>query len=127
MTTTISDKDPVQRAKQVYLQEPCARSFEEDFYLHWNNPQAIVYKDASNLVFIRPVNILDSYEKLTDPRYETATPNAWWVYLFVGDFRFLIHHLPYQLQYIGWERNNKPRFYTLARLLKWTDHISILH
>lgn len=125
--TTSMDKDPVHRAKQVYLQEECARSFDEDFYLHLNNPRAIVYKDEANLAMLRPVNRADSYVYLTDPRYNTDSPNCWWVYLLVGDFKFLLSLLPYPLEFIGWERNNVPRSYNLNHLRRWTlntDHIS---
>jgi hypothetical protein len=126
-TTTSMDKDPVWRAKQVYLQEECARSFDEDFYLHLNNPHAIVYKDASNLAMLRPVNRADNYVHLTNPGYNTNNPNCWWVYLLVGDFKFLLSLLPYPLEFIGWERNNVPRSYNLNHLRRWTlntDHTS---
>lgn len=119
-------KDPVQRAREVYLQEDCARSFEEDFYLHWHNPRAIVYKDANNLALLRPVNRANEYELLTDPSWNSDDPNCWWVYLLVGDFRFLLTLLPYDLPYIGWERNNVPRSYKLNHLKRWTSKTDLI-
>jgi hypothetical protein len=125
--TTSAEQDPVQRARMVYEREECSRNFEEDFCLHWNNPYAIVHKDDANLAFARPVSINDPYERITDPSYISHRVNAWWVYLLVGDFHFLLSLLPYDLEYIGWERNNKPRFYKLKQLRRWisTDPTSI--
>lgn len=126
-TITSVDLDPVQQAREIYNQEFCPRSFDEDLYLHLNNPHAIVYKDKHNLALLRPVNRNDTYQQLTHPKRQTDNPNCWWVYLLVGDFRFLLSLLPYPLPYIGWERNNVPRSYKLDHLKRWTskDPISI--
>ena len=111
-------KDPVTLAKRIYETEPCARSFEEDFILHWNNPYAIVHKDAHNLGFAYPVNKDDPYEVITNPQHISSAPNCWWIYLLVGDFRALAHNLNPHYDFVGWERNNEPRFYKLAQLLR---------
>lgn len=115
MITTTSD-DPILRARQVYTQEPCARNFEEDLYLHLNTPGSIVYKDAGNLALVRPIDSKDEYHRFTNPAVIYPTADCWWVYLLVGDFRFLVNLLPYPLPLIGWERDNVPRFYDLQTL-----------
>jgi hypothetical protein len=115
---TISTSDPIIRARSVYDNEKCARSFDEDLYLHLNTPGCIVYKDDTNLALLRPVNRYDSYEILTNPARYSTPPNAWWLYLLVGDFRFLCTRLPYVLPFIGWERHNVPRFHNFNKLLR---------
>jgi hypothetical protein len=120
------DKDPVQRAREVYRQEFCPRSFDEDFYLHLNNPHAIIYKDANNLALLYPVKRSAPYARLTNPSTEEPSPDCWWVYLLSGDFPFLLSLLPYDLEYIGWERDNVPRSYKLEQVKRWIlkDHTS---
>ena len=130
MTTTIwAGEDPVTAARRVYAKEVCARSFEDDLYLHLNNPRAIVYKDSRSLVLARPIDSLDRYDEITDPSYNAQAPDAWWVYLLVGDFRRLFDLVPHDLPLFGWERNNVPRFYSFNHVKRWmlSPHTSILH
>lgn len=115
---TISD-DPVVRAKALYAQEICARNFEEDLYLHLNTPGCIVFKDEESLALLRPVSCVCSYRQLVDPTYISAVPDAWWIYLLVGDFPRLLELLPNRFDLIGWERKNRPRFYELSKLRRW--------
>lgn len=124
MNTTISTADPILRARAVYEQEECARSFDQDIYLHLNTPGCIVYKDASNLALLRPVNSHDPYRAITNPAFMARRPDAWWIYLLVGSIPFLVSRLPYDLPLIGWERKNSPRFYKLEQVKRWTlkDH-----
>lgn len=119
MTTTTLDKDPVHRARMVYAGEVNARSFEEDFYLHWHTPGCIVHKDAENLAFVRPVDARESYSVITDPRIIPKEPTAWWVHILVGRVPFLFNLLPYPLPLVGWERDNKARFYEYNHLKRW--------
>lgn len=120
MITTTLDK-VILAAEEVYRNEDCARSFEEDLYLHLHTPGCIVFKDEDNLALVRPVNEHDSYENLTYPGYISPEPNAWWVYMLVGNVPFLISLLPNRFDRIGWERKNKPRFYNLNKVKQWTS------
>ena len=76
----------------------------------------IVYKDKSNLALVRPVNKSYTYHELTNPEHVSENPDCWWVYLLIGDIVSLTSMLPYDLEWIGWERKNKPRFYKLQQL-----------
>lgn len=127
MTTTISTVDPILRAREVYANEPCARSFDQDLYLHLNTPQCIVFKDATTLALVRPVNSRDPQAAITNPAFISSTPDAWWLYLLVGDIATLhtmfCDHLHNRFKLIGWERNNVPRFYDIQKVKQWTSHL----
>jgi hypothetical protein len=46
---------------------------------------------------------------------------GWYVYLAVGDMEHMLRQLPYELEFIGWDRElrgcRNPRYYPLKKLL----------
>ena len=107
---------PLDKARLVYTQEPCARTFEEDLRLHLQF--GYVFSTPEFFVMGRPVDRHAPYDQLTDPRLQFPEPDAWWVYLAAGDFIKIWTISPYNLSYIGWERDNRPRFYRVSQLFR---------
>lgn len=124
MNTTTLTVDPITLARQVYASEPCARSFDQDLYLHLNTPQCIVIKNEHTLAFIRPVNHRDPYRAITNPAFISSSPDAWWVYLLAGRMEPLDLVLDDRYLLIGWERSNVPRFYNLKTVKAWITKLS---
>jgi hypothetical protein len=106
----------LEAAHDLYQQEPCIRSLEEDISLHltfgW------LYSDPDLLVMARPVAQGADYLRLTNPALSFEEPNCWWIYLAVGDIGRALKLIPYPLAYIGWERNNEPRFHLFDRVVR---------
>jgi hypothetical protein len=116
----------------VYLSEPSRNSFQDDLAAHLL--QGYVFSTPSLFMMGRAVNSKATYEEITDPNYsfEREDCNAWWVHAgavrgtdndlreacfqnVIADFlRFEPHPLPL----IGFERNNRPRFYKREILIR---------
>ncbi len=105
----------LERAMAVYQRERCARTFEEDLMLHLKYGYVLSVPTA--FVMARPVNMYMEYDIITNPIFSKFSEvNAWWIYLLAGDIREVIRHIPFQLPYVGWEIDNKPRFRPLDRI-----------
>lgn len=107
---------PIVRAKNVYGKEQGPRSFAEDLCLHLENPKAIVVSTPDLFLMARPVHTCWDYGDIVDPRSYAEYPDAWWIHCLAGDPRsaMLLEHQP--LPYVGWERNNVPKFYELSHV-----------
>jgi hypothetical protein len=108
---------PIDLARSVYDREVCARSFQEDIDLHLR--YGYVFATPEMFVMGRPVKKSASYLDITCPWVTFAEPDCWWVYLAAGKMTQMFRHLPYPLPWLGWEVNNKPRFFRYERLAKW--------
>ena len=104
-------------ACKVYDTEPCARTAQEDIELHLRYGYVISYPRF--FVMGRPVNFAATYEEITSPWVVHEAPNGWFIYLFSGDMATALTHFPYPLEFAGWERNNKLRFYPLEKVVKY--------
>ncbi len=105
-------------ARAVYESEPCARSFEEDIALHFRYGYVFSQQDA--FLMGRPVDKNASYEAITSPWVSFGSPNAWLVWLAAGAkaFEIFLSHEPFQMPYIGWERDNRLRWYPRETLIR---------
>lgn len=100
---------PLDKARAVYASEPCARTFEEDLRLHLKF--SYVHSTPEYFIMGRPVTMDAAYSDITDPIVQFSEPDAWWVYLASGDLKSFFTIKPFDLPYVGWERDNKARFY----------------
>lgn len=109
-------KTPYERAKEVYLKEPCARSFEEDLEAHMMF--GFVFSRPDYFVMGRPVNRFAMPEEIVNPyvHFKTDEQNCWHVYLMAGNIARAWDILPWELPIISFERGNILRFYELERL-----------
>lgn len=113
---------PIDKARQVYSQEPCARTFDEDLRLHLKF--GYVFSTPEFFIMGRPVDSTAEYHLVTDPSLQFPEPDAWLVYLAAGDLSMFWTIKPFDLPYIGWERDNALRFYPSERLEKICDRVS---
>lgn len=119
MTTPGLGTSPVAAALQVYREEPCARTFHEDLWLHLC--YGYVLSTPTTFVMCRPVCSSAPLDQVVDPRRVFEAPDCWHIYLLAGDFDEALTHLPYELKYVSWERDNKLRRYPLQKLVRLRD------
>lgn len=100
---------PYEQAKAVYATEPCARTFPEDLLLHLKH--GYVFNTPKMFLMGRPVWSQASSELTVDPAHKFSNVDAWLVYLAAGEMHGFFHFCPFNLRYIGWERENVLRFY----------------
>lgn len=105
---------PYERARRVYQLEPCARTFTQDLVLHLAN--GYVYSDPDAFIMGRPVDRFADPAEIVNPEVVFKEANAWLVYLAAGHLQDLYRFLPYHLDYVGWERDNKLRFYPFDQI-----------
>lgn len=107
---------PFHLAQQVYQREMCKRDFFTD--LHGHLIGGYVFVTPTMFVMGRPVAKDAPYEQVTDPSYRFEAPDAWLVYLASGNgLKEFFRHEPFILPFIGWERDNRLRFYRRERLM----------
>lgn len=109
-------------ALEVYENEPCQRSFYEDLALHLEN--GYVLSTPKAFVMGRRVDRQAPAEHLLDPARVWESGDCWWVWLASGDLRDVLGLMPFPLPWIGFERNNRPRFYRLDRFY---EHFALVH
>lgn len=114
--TTSTAPSPLERIRRVYESEPCARTFEEDLWLHLAH--GYVHSTPGLFVMGRPVRRQADYRDITNPAHRFTDPDSWWIHAAAGDVALLPVLLPYHLPWIGWERSNIPRFHLTERVLK---------
>ena len=109
---------PFDRARGVYERERCKRSFEEDLIAHFRNPAAYVLSTPTVFAMGRPVSRQGSYEEITDPWHVFSWPlviDAFWIHLLAGSIKDAWPYLPQGYAWLGFERDNEPRFWRLRR------------
>jgi hypothetical protein len=112
-------------ARSIWLLEPCARPFELDLLLHLRH--GYVYSTPRSFVMWRRVKSDALPEQIVDPSIEFGPEaDAWFVFCAAGTegVARLFEAEPYPLPFIGWERDNKIRFYKRERLIKCTRKFS---
>jgi hypothetical protein len=111
---------PIESAMLVYATEPCYRTFQEDLTLHLLHGYVI----STPEVFImgRPVNKDAEHRLITDPTVWFYDPDCWLVHLAAGDINQFFRHEPYQLEWFGWQRANKLRFYNRRNVARMLGH-----
>jgi hypothetical protein len=115
---------PAVEAAKVYEQERCARTFEDDLFLHLQ--YGFVFSTPTAFIMGRPVRHDANAAEIKDPTIQFTDPDGWWVYLAAGEsIPLFFEHEPYALPWIGWERKNKPRWYRREGVMKNAFHISI--
>lgn len=116
----------------VYLNEDCRNSFQDDLAAHLVG--GYVFSTPDLFIMGRSINSSATYEEITDPcyRFEEGECDCWWVH--AAAVRGSDNHLrqavnpstvahflrfePYPLPLIGFERNNRPRFYKREILIR---------
>ena len=117
----------LEKAIEVYDREPGPRSFSDDFALYLTH--GYVISTPRCFVMGRPVDSKAPLETVLCPWIQHENPDCWWIGLMAGDITEAFRFLPGKLKKIGFEKNNKPRFYDLERfhnvatrvIQKWID------
>jgi len=107
---------PFDKARMVYEKEVCARTFDEDLRLHLKF--GYVFSTPDFFLMGRPVSKDAEYHEITDPRLQFPDPDCWLVYLASGDINKFWTICPYDLPYVGWERDNVLRIYRSDKVIR---------
>lgn len=107
---------PYERARWVYDNEDCPRSFETDLELHLKH--GFVFSTPDFFVMGRAVCSKTSPEEIVNPEvvHRRDLHDCWHVYLFAGDLSKAWNVLPYELPMFSLERKNELRFYKFQDL-----------
>lgn len=105
-------------ARAVYDSEPCARTFEEDLALHLRFGYVFSTPDA--FIMGRAVNRNAPYQDILSPWVAQSSPDAWLVWLASGSgaLALFMEREPFPMPFIGWERDNKLRWYRRQDLIR---------
>jgi hypothetical protein len=95
---------PILRARAAHEADGSIRTFDEDLRLHLLH--GYVYSDPECFVMGRPVDHRAPPEFQVDPAITHVDPDCWLVYLAAGPMHKMLRLLPYELPWIGFERNN---------------------
>lgn len=114
---------PFEQARMVYTKEPCARSFDEDLFLHLENGWVVGTPDF--FVMARPVFSWAPAGEVVNPAVKFyGRCDCWHIYLCAGDMAKALAFLPYKLPFVSVERKNKLRVWAaekfFGRILKGT-------
>lgn len=123
---------PIERMAAVYLNEPCRNTFQDDLAAHLIG--GYVFSTPDLFMMGRSVNSRATYEEITDPcyRFDEGECDCWWVHaaalrgsddnlreaVFQNVLTIFLRLEPYRLPIIGWERDNRPRFYKREILIR---------
>ena len=101
---------PLDMAQLVYEYEHCTRTFPQDLALHLRHGWVI--STPTMFLMGRPVERFADPAEILNPAHRFDNPDTWLVWLAAGAPPWeCIKHMPHFLQYVGWERHNKLRFY----------------
>ena len=64
----------------------------------------------------RAVNRNGDPSDIVNPEFQFDLVDTWLVYLAAGDLREFFLREPYPLPWVGWERNNRLRFYDMEAI-----------
>lgn len=100
----------------VYEREPCARSFREDLEAHLLHGH--VFSTPEYFCMGRAVRRDADAADIVNPwvSFPMAECDAWMVYLVAGDMRAAWSCFPKLLPWVGFERSNRLRWVSFARL-----------
>lgn len=109
---------PFEQAKAVYDREPSRRTFWDDLTLHLLN--GFVFSTPDYFVMGRPVLKDAAPEFIVDPhcKYPKEQADCWMIYLMAGDTGKAWDVLPWDLEFICFERNNELRFHLLEDVIR---------
>lgn len=111
---------PHARAKAVYDNEPCARTFLQDLELHLTS--GYVFSTPRIFLLGRPVPRSADPRDIVDPVVDFAAMGSkldcWHVYLAAGDLLEFFRFEPFPLPYFSWERENVLRFYRRDHVIR---------
>lgn len=91
---------PYEKAKAIYLKEPCEQTFEEDLQIYLELGYVVSLPDVFAMV--------------------RQMDDAWHIGAYSGDLKKAFDYLPFYLPYIQFERRNKLKCYLTSTL---TDKI----
>lgn len=78
----------------------------------------VVWSGPKSFALARPVYSVWDSTLLDDPFMVAAVDaDAWWIYLLAGDWKDAASHLPYELEYIGWERHGRQRWHRMKTVV----------
>lgn len=107
-------------ARTIWRLEPCAYPF--DFVLAEHLEHGYVFSTPDLFLMARPVKHDAPYEEITNPSMDmSGVADSWFVYASAGRLGAVMSHVVAFLDrypFIGWERDNKLRFYRREQLLK---------
>lgn len=96
-----------EQARAVYDREPCARSFEEDLWHHFQHGYVVCTPTA--FAMVRIVRSDWPMEWLREPWRIDADGDCWWIWLLSGDVAETVSWLPFPKKHIAFERGNQSR------------------
>jgi hypothetical protein len=112
---TLRPMAPIDLARYVYKREPCARTFEAD--LTWHLENGFVFSRPDFFVMGRPVNRHASPALIVGQyRFPSVVADCWHVYLMAGNVARAWSMLPWELEWVSFERGNVLRFHRLASI-----------
>ena len=106
--------NPYRQARAIYDREPCRRTFNEDLELHLMN--GLVFSTSEFFLMGRAVPRGASPADIVDPAvvFAPSLCDCWQVHVLAGDGKAAWSILPYPMQWMGFERNNRLKFYPMA-------------
>lgn len=108
--------NPFEKAQEVYRREPCARTFDEDLFLHLKH--GFVFSTPEYFIMGRAVDRNADPVLIVNPRctFGRDEANAWMIYLMAGDPSKAWSIMPWPLGWFGFERRNDLRWYQAERI-----------
>lgn len=105
------------KSQKIYSTEHCVRTLEEDFRLHTANPTGCVIKLPDLIALARPVDKDADPELIVDPKYwfSPSIRNCWHIYLLVGNILHARQLLPFELEWMSFERKNRLKIVPFQR------------
>jgi len=105
-------------ARKLYADEESPQSLAVDILLHISNPKGWVVSRPDLLIMARPVPRNAKPDEILDAgrEFHSDECNCWHVYLVVGNAAQAFKYLPFDLEWISFERKNKLKFYQLTKI-----------
>jgi hypothetical protein len=113
-----------QKAEEVYRKEFCPRTLLEDFNLHLENPHGCAIKLPGVVALARPVDRNGYPTDIIDPSLHFCSLrwDCWHIYLLVGDAAAAWKYLPFELDWMSYERRNVLRIAPFCRMKSLLCH-----
>jgi len=122
LTSVDSSKScPYERARDIYLSEPCVRTFEEDFHNHLRH--GVVVSTPRAFVMARRADRWADPRDIVDSAHVFDGGDCLHIFLASGDLREIVRllelsdHVHGRLEWLSWERDNVLRFYRRESLM----------